>query len=73
MPITGIETKAKRCRKCCWGAKYYDFNVCTGKRTPVYFCTFGRGIDGKAPIEPTLDDRCPYFEEPLQDDNEESD
>lgn len=61
MADLGLETKSKHCRRCCWCADYDHYDVIASTHISVYYCTFGRGINGKAPTTPTLDKDCPYF------------
>ena len=73
MTDLGLKTESKHCRKCCWCAEYDDYDVIANTHTPVYSCTFGKGIDGKAPTKPTLDEKCPYFNKPYKEEGEEED
>ena len=66
-----IKTEAKHCRKCTWCTRMNTYDVLTDERGHSYYCTFGKGIDGKATIAPTLDEKCPHFQEPYHDDEEE--
>ncbi len=71
MTDIGLETIAKRCRKCNWCAKYDNYNIMANSHKPVFYCQFRGGIDGKATMPPTLDEQCPYFGEPYEDEEED--
>lgn len=63
---------ARHCRKCQWCAKYDDYDVMANTHTPVYHCqfpgdTFRRGKTDEA----TLDNQCPYFDEPYREETDD--
>jgi len=72
MSDIGLRTTDKHCRKCRWCAKYDNYDIIANTHTPVYCCTFGKGIDGKQDA-PTLDKKCPYFGEHYLDDKDDED
>ncbi len=66
----GRKTESKHCQKCVWCAKYDDYDVIANTHKPVYYCAFCGEIKGKAPVKPTLDEKCFYFSQQYKEEED---